>query len=99
MPRKIIEHAVNLVQATHGAAKAAELVDIPARSAGADCRICRTLLRMAIRPAWRPFALIQASKAKAFLLSAENASTQMQAMAAKSPAGDDAGGLAPSCEI
>nr|WP_321481782.1 AAA family ATPase [uncultured Cohaesibacter sp.] len=82
MPRKIIEHAVNLVQATHGAAKAAELVDIPARSAEQIVQFVERYCEWPLGPR-AAIALIQASKAKAFLLSAENASTQMQAMAAR----------------
>ena len=82
MPRKIIEHAVNLVQATHGAAKAAELVDIPARCAEQIVQFVERYCEWPLGPR-AAIALIQASKAKAFLLSAENASTQMQAMAAR----------------
>ncbi|WP_319412560.1 AAA family ATPase [uncultured Cohaesibacter sp.] len=82
MPRKMIEHAVNLVQATHGAVKADDLVDIPARAREQIVRFVDRYCEWPLGPR-AAIALIQASKAKAFLLSAENATTQMQAMAAK----------------
>ncbi|WP_319567693.1 AAA family ATPase [Cohaesibacter marisflavi] len=82
MPRKMVEHAVNLVQATHGAAKAAELVDIPARYGEQIVQFVERYCEWPLGPR-AAIALIQASKAKAFLLSAESATTQMQAMAAR----------------
>nr|WP_321455701.1 AAA family ATPase [uncultured Cohaesibacter sp.] len=82
MPRKMVEHAVNLVQATHGSNKAHDLIDIDERMAGRIVQFVERYCEWPLGPR-AAIALIQASKAKAFLLSSQNGSFQVQAMAAK----------------
>nr|WP_319391846.1 AAA family ATPase [uncultured Cohaesibacter sp.] len=82
MPRKMVEHAVNLVQATHGAAKADDLIDVAPRTGAEIIRFVERYCEWPLGPR-AAIALIQASKAKAFLLSAESATGDMQAMAAR----------------
>ena len=82
MPRKMIEHSVNLVQASHGAVKATDLVDIPSKTAQELVRFVERYCEWPLGPR-AAIALIQATKAKAFLLSAENGTSQMHSMAAR----------------
>ncbi|WP_316862918.1 AAA family ATPase [uncultured Cohaesibacter sp.] len=81
IPKRVLQHGTNLVQATQGRAYSDQLIDLSDRRKEALGQLVERYFEWPLGPR-AAISLIMATKAKAFLLSAENPQSEMQAMVA-----------------